>query len=61
MALLVLSSTVIAAACIGMGLCVLNGRRFEREEKDRVILIARLALLDLRDEQDMLRLLPAVR
>jgi hypothetical protein len=61
MTLLLVSSTLIAAACIGMAYCILSEGRLESRDREREILIARLAHLGLRDEVDLPRQLPAGR
>lgn len=54
MTLLLLSSAIIATTSLGMAYCILNEGRCERQEQERMILIARLARFTLQDEPDML-------
>jgi len=61
MTLLLVSSTLIAAACIGMAYCILSEGRLESRDRERAILIARLARFSLQDELDLPRQLPAGR
>jgi len=55
MALLVVSSTLIAATCIGMAYIILNVGRCERRDHEQHVLIARLAGLSPQDERDLLK------
>jgi Mn2+/Fe2+ NRAMP family transporter len=59
MTLLLLSSTLIAASCIGMAYCILSEGRLESRDREREILIIRLARASLQDELDLPRHSPA--